>query len=105
MKLVGQKTNRSAIGARIKVVTAGANPQTVYRWVSSGSSFGANPLEQRIGLSKADRILRAGGVLAHERPTAQVFRGRPHPANQGIRVTEFAQRYRKRKYKPIPVPK
>ena len=46
VKLVGKKTNRAAIGARIKVVTAGEEPLTVHRHVSSGSSFGANPLEQ-----------------------------------------------------------
>ncbi|MBM3983411.1 MAG: CRTAC1 family protein, partial [Planctomycetes bacterium] len=56
LKLVGTKTNRAAIGVRIKVVTAGPNPQTVYRTVCSGSSFGANPLEQHIGLGKADRV-------------------------------------------------
>jgi len=101
-KLVGKKTNRSAIGARIKVVTAGENPLTVYRWVSSGSSFGANPLEQHIGLAKADRI----AVLEVYWPTSgttQVFRD--IPANQGIEITEFASDYRKRDYKPIPLPK
>ena len=56
VKLVGKKTNRSAIGARVKVVTAGPNPRTIYRWVTSGSSFGANPLEQHIGLGKADKV-------------------------------------------------
>jgi hypothetical protein len=35
--------------------------------------------------------------------TTQQFRN--IPANQGIEVTEFAQAYRKREYKPIPVPK
>ena len=102
VKLIGQKTNRSAIGARIKVVTAGANPQTVYRWVSSGSSFGANPLEQHIGLSKADRVALLE-VYWPTSDTTQVFRD--IRANQGIEVTEFAQAYRTREYKPIPVPK
>ncbi|MBC7855495.1 MAG: VCBS repeat-containing protein, partial [Pirellulaceae bacterium] len=50
VKLIGEKTNRAAIGARIKVVTAGEDPLTVHRTVSSGSSFGANPLQQTIGL-------------------------------------------------------
>src|SRR6185437_7377984 len=56
VKLVGRKTNRPAIGARIKVVTAGDTPLTVHRHVSSGSSFGANPLRQTIGLAKATRV-------------------------------------------------
>src|SRR5580693_5900579 len=56
VKLVGQKTNRSAIGARIKIVTGGDHPLTVFRHVASGSSFGANPLEQTIGVGKADKV-------------------------------------------------
>ena len=56
VKLIGKKTNRSAIGASIKVVTSGEHPLTVYRQVSSGSKFGANPLEQNIGLGKGDRV-------------------------------------------------
>src|SRR5262249_54400488 len=66
VKLVGRKTNRSAIGARIKAVTAGAQPLTVHRHVSTGSSFGANPLEQMIGLAKADQV----AVLEVHWPTA-----------------------------------
>ena len=44
VKLIGRKTNRAAIGARIKVVTDGPQPRSIYRLVSSGSSFGANAL-------------------------------------------------------------
>jgi hypothetical protein len=58
LRLNGKKTNRAAIGARIKIETAGDNPQTIYRHVSSGSSFGANPLEQTIGLLRATEIAR-----------------------------------------------
>ena len=39
-KLTGTKSNRAAVGARIKVVTAGERPLTVHRHVTSGSSFG-----------------------------------------------------------------
>jgi len=102
VKLVGKKTNRAAIGARIKVVTAGENPLTVYRWVSSGASFGANPLEQEIGLGKADRI----AVMEVYWPTSgttQTFRDLS--INQFIEVTEFASEYRKREFKPISIPK
>jgi hypothetical protein len=58
LRLTGKKTNRAAIGARIKIETAGDQPQTIYRHVSSGSSFGANPLEQTIGLGKTKEISR-----------------------------------------------
>ncbi|MCU0709735.1 MAG: VCBS repeat-containing protein, partial [Pirellula sp.] len=56
LRLEGQKTNRPAIGARIKIETMGSTPQTIYRHISSGSSFGANPLEQTIGLGAATEI-------------------------------------------------
>jgi hypothetical protein len=102
VKLIGKKTNRSAIGARIKVVTAGENPLTVYRWVSSGSSFGANPLEQHIGLATAARVAELE-VYWPTSGTTQVFKDLT--ANQGIEITEFAAQYRTRPYKPITVPR
>ena len=101
VKLIGKKSNRAAIGARIKAVTAEANPLTVRRHVSSGSSFGANPLQQTIGLAKAKRV----ALLEVHRPasrTTQVFRD--IPADQAIEVTEFAQTYRRLDWKPIPQP-
>ncbi|HTU93653.1 MAG TPA: ASPIC/UnbV domain-containing protein, partial [Gemmataceae bacterium] len=102
VKLVGRKTNRPAIGARIKVVTAGDTPLTVHRHVSSGSSFGANPLQQTIGLGRANRI----ALLEIHWPTSdttQVFRD--VAVNQAIEVTEFAPDYRKLDWKPIALPK
>jgi tetratricopeptide (TPR) repeat protein len=58
LKLVGVKTNRAAIGARIKltVENPGSATRTIDRWVTSGGSFGASPLEQHIGLGKSARI-------------------------------------------------
>ncbi len=98
LKLVGKKSNRAAIGARIKVVTAGEKPQTIHRHVSTGSSFGANALEQTIGLDKAERIER---IEIHW-PTSgktQVFSD--VPVNQAIEVTEFAEDYRPLEWKRI----
>ena len=57
LKLVGTRSNRAAIGARIEVrVSAGGQERTIHRVVNSGGSFGANPLEQHIGLGTADKI-------------------------------------------------
>jgi ASPIC and UnbV/FG-GAP-like repeat/PPIC-type PPIASE domain len=58
VRLVGVKTNRSAIGARIKVTVQddGQTPRSIYRTVTSGGSFGASPLQQHIGLGKSARI-------------------------------------------------
>ncbi len=105
LKLTGKKTNRAAIGARIKVVTAGDKPLTIHRHVSSGSSFGANPLQQTIGLGKATRI----ALLQIDWPTSatiQLFRD--IPANRSIEVTEFERQYktltRKQVLLPVGVP-
>ncbi len=101
VRLVGQKTNRAAIGARIKVVTAGDDPLTVHRHVSSGSSFGANPLEQQIGLAGATRV---ASLEVHwpTSGTTQVFRD--IVADQEIEITEFQEGYRKLEARPIPKP-
>jgi hypothetical protein len=101
VKLVGKKSNRAAVGARLKVVTAGKQPLTVHRHVSSGSSFGANPLEQHIGLGQADRIDRLEVFWPTSR-TTQVFRDLA--VNQGIVITEFAAEYQTRSWKPIALP-
>lgn len=101
IKLTGDKSNRPAIGARLKIVTAGDQPQTIYRHISSGSSFGANPLEQTIGLGKADRI----DLLEITWPTSgttQTFRD--VACNQSIAVTEFAESFQKLDQRPIKLP-
>lgn len=57
LKLEGRTSNRSAIGARIKVsVETPAGVRTIYRWVNTGGSFGANPLRAEIGLGNATAI-------------------------------------------------
>jgi hypothetical protein len=101
LKLVGKKTNRVAIGARIKVVTSGAEPLTIYRHVTSGSSFGANPLEQTIGLAKAERVARLE-IHWPTSGTTQVFHD--IAPNQAIEITEFAESYRPLDWKPLPAP-
>ncbi len=59
LKLEGVKSNRSAIGAKIKVVArTPAGERSIYKTVNSGGSFGANPLRQEIGLGDALAIER-----------------------------------------------
>jgi hypothetical protein len=60
IELVGTRSNRAAIGARIRVVFEGnrAKEEERFRWVGSGGSFGSSPLMQHIGLGKEARILR-----------------------------------------------
>jgi ASPIC and UnbV/FG-GAP-like repeat len=100
LKLIGKKTNRAAIGARIKVVATGDKPLTVHRHVSSGSSFGGNPLQQTIGVGKARSIATLEIYWPTSRST-QVFRD--VDVNQAIEVTEFATTYRKLNWKRVPM--
>jgi VCBS repeat protein/ASPIC/UnbV protein len=58
LRLQGVKTNRAAIGARIKVTVleaAGARRE-IYDTVSTGGSFGGSSLQQEIGLGAANAI-------------------------------------------------
>jgi tetratricopeptide (TPR) repeat protein len=57
ISLEGVKSNRAAIGARIKVTfKENGIERSVYRDVNAGGSFGANPLEQHIGIGSAGTI-------------------------------------------------
>jgi hypothetical protein len=59
LKLEGVTSNRSAIGAKIKVVAkTPAGERSIYKTVNSGGSFGANPLRQELGLGDARSIER-----------------------------------------------
>jgi ASPIC and UnbV/FG-GAP-like repeat len=100
VKLVGVKTNRVAIGARIKVTVEnqGQGTRSIYRTVGSGGSFGASPLQQHIGLGKSARIVN----LEIDWPaskTKQVFSD--VPKNQFLEITEFAKAYKQLDRKPF----
>jgi hypothetical protein len=57
LKLVGTKSNKSAIGSRIKVTfTDNGLQRTVFKDVNSGGSFGSSPLRQEIGIGQATMI-------------------------------------------------
>jgi hypothetical protein len=59
LKLEGVQDNRSAIGARIKVVAqTNGGERAIYRTVGSGGSFGCSPLRQEIGLGQSRAIIR-----------------------------------------------
>jgi hypothetical protein len=57
LKLVGTKTNRAAIGAKLRVDIKGRDGATrsIFREVSAGSSFGGNSFVQHIGLGTAEK--------------------------------------------------
>lgn len=59
LRLVGVRSNRAAIGARITLIVEneGRRTRSIHRTVTSGGSFGASPLEQHIGLGRSARIV------------------------------------------------
>ena len=100
LKLIGKKTNRAAIGARIKVTLAGSPSRVIHRLISSGSSFGANSLEQTIGFGTAPSV---ESVEIHW-PTSdqrQVFG--PVASGQFLEITESESV--PRVVKPVPTAK
>jgi hypothetical protein len=59
LKLEGVQSNRAAIGARLKLtLNIPSGMREIHRTVSTGSSFGANPLRQEIGLGTASMVER-----------------------------------------------
>jgi hypothetical protein len=74
LKLEGVKTNRAAVGARIKVVVlTDEGERAIHRTVGGTSSFGAAPMRQEIGLGRARTIARVE-VFWPISATTQVFK-------------------------------
>jgi hypothetical protein len=82
-------------------VTGGTEPLTVYRHVSSGSSFGANSLQQTIGLAGAEHIERLE-IHWPTSGTTQVFHDLA--VDQSLEIAEFAETPRRLNWSPIPLP-
>jgi hypothetical protein len=92
LQLVGVKTNRAAIGARITVSVEDGqgNRRAVHRTVNSGGSFGASPLQQHVGLGRAARTVDVEVYWPVSR-TRQRFTA--VASNQAIRIRELADRF------------
>jgi tetratricopeptide (TPR) repeat protein len=94
VRLVGVKTNRSGVGAQIKVTVTddGQAPRTICRVVGQTGSFGADPMEQHIGLGHNARIV-AVNVWWPATGARQHFSG--VDKNQYIEIKEFANTFSK----------
>jgi hypothetical protein len=92
LNLVGVKSNRSALGARIKVTVedGSGSRRQIHRTVTSGGSFGASPLAQHIGLGRSARIVEVE-VRWPTSGTRQVFGD--VASNQVIEIREMATGY------------
>lgn len=57
IKLTGENANKVAIGAKLKItLKTPAGQKVLHRVVSSGGSFGSNPLRQEIGIGDATEV-------------------------------------------------
>jgi tetratricopeptide (TPR) repeat protein len=94
LHLVGVKSNRSGIGAQIKITARddGQSPRTIFRTVGETSSFGSNPIEQHIGLGHNASIV-AIDIWWPATNTRQHFTN--VEKNQYIEIKEFTNEIRK----------
>lgn len=95
LKLTGVKTNRAAIGARIKAVVEEAPGRLAARYlvVTSGGSFGASSLTKSIGLGKAG-LVKELEIYWPASNTRQLFRD--VAVNQAIEIKELEKSYTKK---------
>ncbi len=99
LKLVGVKSNRSAIGARVRVSSGG---ESFYRMVNSGSSFGDTPLEQHVGIGASKAPVQveikwpSGLVQGVEKLSAgtvyEVVEGNARPRIMPVKAFAYRQR-------------
>ena len=103
IRLVGTRTNRAAIGARVRVdlPRPGGGVDSRHREITSGSSYGGNPFPLTIGLGKAEAV----STLEITWPTSQtrqVFHDLP--VDSAIELIEGRDRFRVLEAKPIHPP-
>ena len=99
IKLVGKQSNRSGIGARITlIVDSEEGERAIRRVAGSGGSFGANSLQQEIGVGTAERI-NSLEIFWPVSNTRQRFSDMP--VDQFIEITEGDNTYRILERKPV----
>ncbi len=86
VKLIGTRTNRSAIGARIRVdLTGPGGTRSIHRVIGNNGSFGGNSLVESIGLLDAKSV----DSLSVTWPTSRTTQTFHHlAADQAIEITE-----------------
>lgn len=90
LTLEGVRSNRSALGARIRVtLETPTGVRTLWRTVGSGGSYGASPLRQEIGLGAA-RAIRDVQILWPTTGQVQTLTG--FAMNQRYKIREGVSR-------------
>ncbi len=93
VKLIGTRTNRAALGARIRVDlnAKDGQPRSIHRTVGNNSSFGGNSLVETIGLGETTRV----AALTISWPTSRTTQTfRDVAADQAIEITEGTESYK-----------
>lgn len=101
LKLVGERSNRGAYGARIHTqVQTPEGLRAIYKTVGTGSSFGGNPTRQEIGLGNGESI-ESVTIFWPTSNTKQVFKNVEF--NQAYRIHEDSASLERIQY-PTPTP-
>jgi hypothetical protein len=93
VKLVGTRTNRSAIGARLRAVVkrADGSSRTIHRTIGNNSSFGGNTLVESLGLGEAAAVAELEVTWPTSKTTQTL---RDVAADRSIEITEGVEGYR-----------
>jgi hypothetical protein len=103
VKLVGTRTNRAALGAKIRanLKSKGGQMRSIHRTVGNNGSFGGNSLVETIGLLDATQVAELT-VSWPISKTTQTFRD--VVADQLIEITEGSNSFQARRQPPLVVP-
>ena len=100
LRLVGTRSNRAAIGARVRVDLSGPDGRrSVHSAIGGGSSFGNNPLTPTIGLGRATAI-DAVEITWPDGGTRQVVRSLP--LDRAVEIIEGREGFRVLDWTPVP---
>ncbi|MEO1083416.1 MAG: CRTAC1 family protein [Acidobacteriota bacterium] len=102
VRLEGTRSNKAAIGARLRfdLATAESSRRSLYRTVSSGGSFGASSLQVEVGLGQARAVPRL--EIRWPGSDIEVFRDLPLDAVVEIRQGDGVWRRRDAAEGPSP---
>lgn len=100
VKLVGSKSNRAGIGARIRVdMIEDGQQRSIYHWVGNVGSIGAGSLQPMIGLGRAKRI---SALEVFWPTTGETQRFESVPLDAWLEIREDGVEFRRRELKPAP---
>ena len=100
IQLEGTSSNRSAIGARIKLtIQDGPQERAVYHTIGTGASFGGNSLLAEIGVGKAQSIDQLEITWPTKEQDSSIFRD--ININQTIKIMQGKQEYAKLDLSPV----